>query len=547
MSRRSPLLAVAAALVAGCALAQPEPSTVLVGDADAGFAANDNAGAIFEVDLSAPDSQAPGVLAAADLGAGFVNISAVSLSPFDGRLYITDLGESPLASTLEPGLIWAVAADGTVSLVASDPVLAAPSSMSWLPDGRLLVADPQADPSSLGTDRANNPGHGAIFAVDVSTGAVSVLADGTNRGTMEGFQAGTSAFDEPMGVAYDWSRDVVWVSDTVASPLAFASSGAIYRVDAETGFVSVASAAQDLDVPNGIDVLRDGRVAILERGSFDSFPAVLVMQPGGDPEFNVETLSTGWQEGIDSGLYGFLEGISVGPSGDVFLADSGELADDGMGGVVVVSPPRIFRFDPLVLGGSDRAVAGIVNDAAELAFPTGVAAGPAFEITGLSPAEIPDVAPTGCAGNVDVLVTGFGLVPALDLDLGPHLSVTSVEVASDADFGTQLLVRATPTGSNGSVTVSATHPFGGSSSLADAAEVIDVGAAPGSPGPPCSDRGDANCDGVVDGIDLAILGMHFGESFCANLTFDNDADFNDDDAIDGEDLAILATFFGIRL
>ena len=102
-----------------------------------------------------------------------------------------------------------------------------------------------------------------------------------------------------------------------------------------------------------------------------------------------------------------------------------------------------------------------------------------------------------------------------------------------------------PSGCAGGIPVDlvSTNPFDASArTLVDA---LLVGDSSGFvPRAPCSVEGDADCDGLIDGVDLAILGMHFGADICDVVRFFEDADFNDDDVIDGSDLAALATFFG---
>jgi hypothetical protein len=159
---------------------------------------------------------------------------------------------------------------------------------------------------------------------------------------------------------------------------------------------------------------------------------------------------------------------------------------------------------------------------------------------------MPAVAPPGCDGTVSLVVHGSDLVPALDFDLGPGLVVQAARFVPGSPRGSQVELLLSPTGALGSFDVSASHPFGGSATLRSAGEVVDAGPLSGSDGPPCSARGDATCDGAVDGVDLAVLGMHFGQTSCRDIGFLNDADFTDDDRIDGDDLAVLATFFGTR-
>ena len=54
-----------------------------------------------------------------------------------------------------------------------------PRDMLRLPDGDLLVVDPDADPSGFGTDPADQAGYGALLRVDPETGRVSLVSDGS--------------------------------------------------------------------------------------------------------------------------------------------------------------------------------------------------------------------------------------------------------------------------------------------------------------------------------------------------------------------------------
>jgi hypothetical protein len=234
----------------------------------------------------------------------------------------------------------------------------------------------------------------------------------------------------------------------------------------------------------------------------------------------------------------------VDSTGRAYLADAGlwELDDSDPPQLVPVVLPRVFQ---LPFGNPPDRVLGVIErDVFEFLVPYDVAVLPPFRIDSIAPTELPDVAPTGCGGTVTLVVHGSDLSPALDFDLGPGLSVVSARFVPGAQHGTQIELTLAPTGALGSFDVAATHPFGSSALLPAAGEVIDVGPATGSPGPPCSSRGDADCNGFVDGVDLALLGMHFGQTFCRDIGFLNDVDFTDDDRIDGDDLAVLATFFG---
>ena len=54
-------------------------------------------------------------------------------------------------------------------------------------------------------------------------------------------------------------------------------------------------------------------------------------------------------------------------------------------------------------------------------------------------------------------------------------------------------------------------------------------------------EGDFDCDGDVDGSDLAVFAADFGRTDCSN---DCEGDFDTDNDVDGSDLAVFAADFG---
>jgi len=162
------------------------------------------------------------------------------------------------------------------------------------------------------------------------------------------------------------------------------------------------------------------------------------------------------------------------------------------------------------------------------------------------------VTPTLITRPTNVIIEGLNLHPDLILDFGTGIAVSSVDFAPGYPIGTAIQALLTPTsgavvpaGCAGFVDLTLDHPFGGSSTRPDAIELRgNTGGI--VPAPPFSTRGDANRDGIVDGLDLAILGRYFGSAYCDGFGFWNDADFDNNDLIDGTDLARLAAYFGTR-
>src|SRR4029078_6458566 len=136
-------------------------------------------------------------------GAPFQFVSGLVLSPLDGKAYVTDLGASAAL-----GAIYVIAggSGATQVLRSNDPLLPDPFALTIVPSGaagrRLVVVDWDSDPSSPGPDLAGGPGPGALFWVDETTGALTLISDGTNHPSITTILATDSAFDNPVGVAY---------------------------------------------------------------------------------------------------------------------------------------------------------------------------------------------------------------------------------------------------------------------------------------------------------------------------------------------------------
>jgi hypothetical protein len=386
--------------------------------------------------------------------------------------------------------------------------------------------------------------------VDVATGTVTLLADGTAHGNLPGVPADASVFEEPTSLEADWARGLLHVGDGAADPLLNDALGAVYAFDVRAGTLRVEAASSTIILPAGLSLSPDGRLLVADAGgevdgSYYT-PVVLsidLTQPADD---NAEIVSTGFNLGLASEDYGTLDGLVVDETGQAFLADSGfwEETPVGSGTWVALVDPRVLRLPPVPAGANLDAL--LVRDVPELVVPHDAAIVPPFRIDSVTPARVPATAPPGCGGVITILVYGVGLVPALDYDLGPNLTVVASRFVDGAARGTAIELDVIPSGGIGLFAVTATHPFGGTATLASAAEIVAVGPADDASLPPCSSLGDASCDGIVDGVDLAILGMHFGQVACRDIGFLNDADFTDDDRIDGDDLAILGTFFGTR-
>jgi hypothetical protein len=523
--------AVLAALAAS-ALAQGTATRLLVLDQDAGPASATRAGSLFNVDPTAPTSDPPGVEAAADSGAPFALVSGLEISPFDGEAYVTDLGYGA-----DIGAVHAVSGlTGAVrSVVSANPALDDPFDLAFVrtgaPGRRLVVVDWDADPSGLGPDSAGGPGHGALYWVDETTGALSLLSDGTVHDLPD--PSIESAFDDPVGVAWDAVTGLLYVADLTANPLGLFGAGAVFSVNPASGAVSLAGTSDgDFLALTAITVRPDGTPLVLDAVQSDSI-VWSIDTAASDLSANHAIVTGGIQ-------YALIEGLAVDAADQLWLVDSGEWDPTTMTFVV---PPAVWRVD-----GSDPNTATngrVVNDSLDLVTPVSIDDVGAFRVDRVTPSDVPPL-PGGCAGGgatVDLVVEGEGLFPGMIWDLSASVAVNATSFADAAATGAVIGLNVTPAPALvGPVDLRTEHPFNGFMTLASA--VTFNGTTPGAP--PCSTRGDASCDDIVDGIDLAILGMHFGERRCVDATFVDDADFNDDDAIDGGDLSILATFFGTR-
>lgn len=531
--RRAALLAAASLLVALGATAQTSsaPRLVIL-DQDAGFVNASSAGALMNFDASAGLLAFPLLEASAANGAPFEIVSGLEISPFDARAYVTDLGASG-----NDGAIYSVigGAGGENTVLAGDANLPDPFDLTFVPTGaagrRLVVSDWDADPSGLGADNVGGAGHGALYWVDEATGALTLLADGTDHPAWPGVPLGDSAFEDPVSVAWSDADQTLYVADLSADPLGLGYTGAVYAVNPADGLLSLVSSGFDFLALTSLDVAPDGSLLVVDGVQADSVVwEIDVANP--DPEANYSALTGGTQ-------YALLEGIDTDAAGNVYLADSGEYDSGTMSFIL---PPRLWKVD---LANSNPGTNGVIlNESTALTLPVSVHALDQVVLTGISPANAPPITDCTSVAPFSATIDGRFLSPGLDVDLGPNVTVHSVVFPTPATpLGAQLIasVQQDFSSFSGPVDLIVTHPFGVVASIADAITFTGVVASG-----PCSPKGDANCDGIVDGVDLTILGRHYTQEWCVHPDFYNDADFNDDDAIDGEDLAILATFFGTR-
>jgi hypothetical protein len=506
------------------------------------------------VDLRQPVDASPREEASPATGAMFGRLQALSLSPKDARAHISDIDLDDSGA----GAVHVVRAGGAppVIVTPTGEAIDEPTDIVALPDGRVALVDPAADPSGLGNDRYDNAvgGHGAVFWLDVATGIATVLADGTVHGSMPGIPSGESAFDEPTALAYDASRRVLYVVDRFADPLNLDATndlgaGTLYAVDLGTGSLRVVSSSAvefvnlvAATVRPGGDVLIVDSLVIPpppELAVSSAIWTVDVDDP--DPRFNFDLLTLG-DDSAPPNQYGELKDVVVDAAERVFVLDFG-LYDDDLGEFVVV--PRILRVDEMSADIAHNGV--IVSEPFEFISPISLDVVPAFRVDRVTPSLVP-ARPLECATvPVELVIAGSGLVPGMTYDLGPSAQVVAAEyLASGSGAAIVLEVLPVPPTFGGTLDLTVTHSFGETTTYPGVVSFAG-GNSGESPAPPFSTRGDASRDGQVDGIDLAMLGMHFGTEYCDGDLFLNDVDFNDDDVIDGRDLAVLAVYFGARL
>jgi hypothetical protein len=521
-------LLACAVLATAPALAQAPATQLLVIDQDASYVADDNAGALFNLSLSAGTSVAPGLEAGATLGAPFELVSGVALSPIDGRAYIADLGVAPS----NVGRIYAAdGSDGSVELIWEGAPLVAPFSLAFAPDGRLFIADAEADPSGIGP--APQCGyHGAIFMIDTASCTTPCAPTLVSDGRLHPFGPTVrSAFEEPLGIAYDPVRDRIYVADACASPLGWA--GSLYSVVPSSGRVALVASQDRFYSLISVETRPDGTPLIVDQGVAAGDSVVWTVDLSNpDPETNTVELTAGTQ-------YSMIQDVSVDAADNVYIVDWGDY--DSASGTYIV-PPGIYTIDPTDPDPDTNGV--LLNESVEWITPV---AGAVVNVPTTN-----GVAPTTITGPTNVIIQGANLNPSVLLDFGAGIAVSSVDFAPGYPLGTAIQALLTPTnggivpaGCSGFQDLTVTHPFGGSSTRTNAVELIgNTGGI--VPAAPYSRLGDANRDGIVDGLDLAILGLHFGSTYCEGFAFWNDADFDDNDLIDGQDLARLVAYFGTR-
>jgi uncharacterized repeat protein (TIGR01451 family) len=216
---------------------------------------------------------------------------------------------------------------GDVSLVATDPTWVRPRKVLPLSEDEALVLDPLADPFSL----TPGPGPGALYSVNLNTGAVSVVISDTNMVA-------------PSSMAL-MKSGLLAISDEDADPAHYGlSNGAIFTLDLQTHRLRILSTSAYWRTPKSITSTPDGGLLLIDEEAVPISGA-----PGHGSLF---TISPGGQVMVTalSPFFTRLADVQVDPSGNPILIDSE--ADPfhygyATGAVFVWDPNVVGKFVPL--------------------------------------------------------------------------------------------------------------------------------------------------------------------------------------------------------
>lgn len=418
---------LAAALVAGWTLACPAaaeiaPGRLAVLDGFADPFGQGHLGALFEVERLADPTAGITPLASSP---DFFVPSDLAFLP-DGSLVAVDRDADPSGLGTDPngengrGAVfrWS-AVEGVVRLLSDGSdypagrppgqpsVFVDPRGIAVTTSGEILVADQDADPSRLGTDSAGFAGHGALFAVDAVTGAVTLVSDGQSSADGPPPGGAASWFEDPVSVA-TLEDGRIFVLDTFGDPGGTGGSGGVFEVNPTTGEVRLVAASAGFEAPG--DIAAAGQELLFTDQLADPFGegtrgAVF----GVDPAV-VDPLASTAVEATDPWFRG-LGGIGVAPDGSAFIAD-------------------VFA-DPLSLGFLG-AVFRLRSDGSVAVTSTSDAYGVLASVAVAPPTEPPPTlsAATPASAEQDtvltVLLEGGDLAAGAEVSFGPGVVVDAV-------------------------------------------------------------------------------------------------------------------------
>ncbi len=422
-------LALATALLTAAAATAFTPGRLAVVDAFADPFSRGHFGAVFEAPVSADPGVAASAVASSAQG---YQLSDLTFRP-DGSLVVVDRDADPASLGPDPngdaghGAVFVVdaATQGFVLLADGRNYPAGlppprrtafvdPRGIAALPDGRILVADADADPSDLGDDSSGFAGHGALYVVDAG-GAVRLASNGTLSDDGPAPGGAPSWFEDPGAVAVT-ADGTVYVLDIFGDPLATGGRGAVFRVDLATGRLRLVAVSSDFRAPTGIAELRPGLLVVSDqiasfRGDGSRGTLFAVDLAAADPRAAVSVLAT------DARFRG-PAGLGVAPDGSVFVADpfADPLRLGRIGG--------LFRLRP---GATDPQLASVAAD-----YRAAVSVRP---VPPTDPAPTLDAVSPGSGEAGDVLtltLAGSGFTAPGEVRIEPGIVVSAVRVIDAA-------------------------------------------------------------------------------------------------------------------
>lgn len=204
-------------------------------------------------------------------------------------------------------------------------VLAPGRAAAALTPGELIVADARAQ------------GGGALFEVDPSTGAETLLSS-----NQMAINASNQLFNYPFTLALAPNGDILVANTGNMGGSCSGGCGGVIEVDPSTGAETVLSSnamavnasSQYFNQPVGIAVAPDGAIYVSDWGDCAGCGRIIQV----DPTTGKETLisSNSMPVNASSEYYAYLQGIAVDAAGDILAADP--MAFGSGGGIIEVDP-----------------------------------------------------------------------------------------------------------------------------------------------------------------------------------------------------------------
>lgn len=207
----------------------------------------------------------------------------------DRSLLVIDAWADPyrLTSGVGPGALYGVSLpSGNVSLLLSDTLLTHPSSITFMPSGKIAIADPDADPRHLGDPS------GGLFTFDLVTHELKILVV-------------TLQFEDPISIDLSRSTNTLLMLDKSATPEESGGTGSLWRVF-PSGAANVIAVSR---------YFRDATSVLIQQNGVP-----LVADQGSDPLQTGETGAIlGWNLEAEGRFYPFAtSGLIRAPQGMAF-------------------------------------------------------------------------------------------------------------------------------------------------------------------------------------------------------------------------------------